>query len=126
MDPIAQKTYYSIGEVSKITELKQHVLRYWETQFDKIAPAKNRGGSRVYRRGDIEAILLIKHLLYEKRFTIEGAKQKLKEMRKEGELKAERKLHAEPALLASIKDGLHRVQDLLTLPEGKGVSDGGV
>ena len=80
--PIARKTYYSIGEVSALTGLKAHVLRYWESQFDMISPNKNRGGSRVYRMRDIETVLLVKHLLYEKRFTVEGAKRELKEMRR--------------------------------------------
>ena len=82
MEPIARKTYYSIGEVGTLTGLKPHVLRYWETQFDMISPNKNRGGSRVYRMRDIETILLVKHLLYEKRFTVEGAKRELKELRR--------------------------------------------
>lgn len=117
MEPIAKKTYYSIGEVSELTGLKAHVLRYWETQFAMISPTKNRGGTRVYRAREIETILLVKHLLYEKRFTIEGAKQKLKEMRQDGTVEKEQKLNAEPAVLASIKEGLAAVRNVLTLPE---------
>lgn len=117
MEPIAKKTYYSIGEVSELTGLKAHVLRYWETQFAMISPTKNRGGTRVYQAREIETILLVKHLLYEKRFTIEGAKQKLKEMRQDGTVEQEQKLNAEPAVLASIKEGLAAVRNVLTLPE---------
>ena len=116
MEPIARKTYYSIGEVSDLTGLKAHVLRYWETQFDLISPTKNRGGSRVYRRREIETILLVKYLLYEKRFTIEGAKQELRRMRREGEVEAVRELNADPAVLVSIKEGLAALRDVLTLP----------
>ena len=116
MEPIARKTYYSIGEVSDLTGLKAHVLRYWETQFDVLSPTKNRGGSRVYRMKEIETILLVKHLLYEKRFTIEGAKRELKEMRKGGKIAKVSKIHAEPAVMASIKEGLTAVRDVLTLP----------
>ncbi len=82
--PIARKEYYSIGEVCQITGLKPHVLRYWETQFKGIAPVKNRAGNRAYRRREIEVVQLVKKLLYEQKFTIEGAKQRLDEMRKEG------------------------------------------
>lgn len=117
MEPIAKKTYYSIGEVSELTGLKAHVLRYWETQFAMISPTKNRGGTRVYQAGEIETILLVKHLLYEKRFTIEGAKQKLKEMRQDGTVEREQKMNAEPAVLASIKEGLAAVRNVLTLPD---------
>ena len=81
--PIARKEYYSIGEVCQITGLKPHVLRYWETQFKGIQPVKNRAGNRAYRRREIETIQLVKQLLYEQKFTIEGARQKLDGMRKE-------------------------------------------
>ncbi|HPC36183.1 MAG TPA: MerR family transcriptional regulator [Candidatus Marinimicrobia bacterium] len=83
MDRPIKKLYYSIGEVSEITGLKQYVLRYWEKEFPALAPAKNRAGNRTYREKDIQLIQYIKHLLYEKRFTIEGAKQKLKEIKPE-------------------------------------------
>ncbi|MDE2753213.1 MAG: MerR family transcriptional regulator [Gemmatimonadota bacterium] len=117
MEPIIRKTYYSIGEVSDLTGLKPHVLRYWETQFDILSPTKNRGGTRVYRNREIESILLVKHLLYEKRFTIEGAKRELQEMRDGGRMAEVRKLNAEPAVLAAIKDGLTALREELTLPQ---------
>jgi len=117
VDPIAKKTYYSIGEVGDLTGLKAHVLRYWETQFDMIAPTKNRGGNRVYRAKEIETILLVKHLLYEKRFTIEGARQKLKDLRKGGQLAQTRTESLEPRLTDEIRDRLLEVRDLLTLPD---------
>ncbi len=116
MEPVVKKVYYSIGEVSVLAGLKPHVLRYWESQFGAIAPGKNRGGSRVYRVEDIETILLVKQLLYEERFTIEGAKQKLNEMRQDGEIGEAGRLRAEPAILASIKQGLLAAQAALTLP----------
>lgn len=117
MEPIAKKTYYSIGEVSELTGLKAHVLRYWETQFDMISPNKNRGGTRVYQASEIETILLVKHLLYEKRFTIEGAKQKLREMRQDGKVAEVQKLNAEPAVLASIEEALIALRGLLDVPD---------
>jgi DNA-binding transcriptional MerR regulator len=79
---IASKEYYSIGEVCEITDLKPHVLRYWESQFRLLNPSKNRAGNRAYRRKDIQLIQLVKHLLYTEKFTIEGAKQKLDDLRR--------------------------------------------
>ncbi|MCD6441500.1 MAG: MerR family transcriptional regulator [Candidatus Marinimicrobia bacterium] len=78
-----KKLYYSIGEVGEMTGLKQYVLRYWETEFSCLAPSKNRAGNRVYKERDILLIQYIKHLLYDKKFTIEGAKQRLKSIKSE-------------------------------------------
>ena len=72
-----KKLYYSIGEVSKITDLKQYVLRYWETEFKQLNPNKNKAGNRTYRQKDIDIILEIKNLLYKEKFTIEGARKML-------------------------------------------------
>jgi len=69
-----KKLYYSISEASKITEVEQYVLRYWETEFEQLKPQKNRAGNRVFTNKDIQLILQIKSLLREKRYTIEGAK----------------------------------------------------
>ena len=77
-DPSTTKLYYSISEVSRLTGLKQHVLRYWETEFPSLRPKKNRAGNRVYRIKDIRLIFLIKRLLYTEKYTIEGAREKLK------------------------------------------------
>lgn len=76
----ADKRYYRIGEVSRITEVKPYVLRYWESEFRWMAPQKSRSKQRLYRRRDIDIILLIKKLLYEQRFTIAGARRKLREL----------------------------------------------
>ena len=72
-----KKLYYSISEVSKITDLEQYVLRYWESEFEQLQPAKNRAGNRIYTNRDIKLILYIKRLLRNERYTIEGAKQVL-------------------------------------------------
>ena len=72
------KLYYSISEVSTITGLKQYVLRYWETEFTQLKPSKNRAGNRIYRSHDIDVIIGIKSLLYDRKYTIKGAKQHLK------------------------------------------------
>lgn len=73
-----KKLYYSIGEVSAMTGLKQYVLRYWETEFKQLRPPKNKAGNRTYRQKDIDFILRIKNLLYSRKFTIEGARGELK------------------------------------------------
>lgn len=72
-----KKLYYSIGEVCKLTGLKSYVLRYWETEFRELRPPKNRAGNRTYRKKDIDTILRIKELLYDKKFTIDGARNQL-------------------------------------------------
>ena len=74
-----KKLYYSISEVSKITEIEQYVLRYWETEFEQLGPQKNRAGNRIYTNKDIQLILYIKELLREKKYTIEGAKKILED-----------------------------------------------
>lgn len=78
LGPNVKKLYHSIGEVSEITGLKPYVLRYWETEFPNLSPAKNRAGNRIYTEENINTILEIKRLLYDERFTIEGARQFLK------------------------------------------------
>ncbi|GBD88017.1 HTH-type transcriptional repressor YcgE [bacterium BMS3Abin03] len=74
-----KKLYYSISEVSKITNIEQYVLRYWETEFEQLKPQKNRAGNRIYTNKDIQLILYIKELLREKKYTIEGAMKILEE-----------------------------------------------
>ena len=73
------KMYYSISEVSDMTGVKAHVLRYWETEFPSLRPKKNRAGNRNYRPKDIKAVLVIRDLLYKEKFTISGARKKLQE-----------------------------------------------
>ena len=115
-EPIAKKAYYAIGEVCDLTGLKDHVLRYWETQFDVLNPTKNRAGNRVYRPKEIELILLVKHLLYEEKYTIEGARKRLLEMRKSGELAEERQDVLEPEVVSGMKAELRELLDVLTPP----------
>jgi DNA-binding transcriptional MerR regulator len=78
--PSDGKLYYRIGEVAKITGVKPHVLRYWETEFRWMTPPKSRSKQRLYRRKDIDMILAIKRLLYEERYTIAGARQQIREL----------------------------------------------
>ncbi len=80
--------FYSIGEVCSLTDLKPHVLRYWESQFRFLNPAKNRSGNRVYKSREVELIMLVKQLLYTEKFTIDGARQRIDQYRRTGELRA--------------------------------------
>jgi DNA-binding transcriptional MerR regulator len=75
---LPDKLYFKVGEVSSIVGVPAYVLRFWESEFNKINPKRTSAGQRLYRKKDVELILWIKHLLYEKKFTIEGAKQRLK------------------------------------------------
>ena len=77
-----KKLYYSISEVSQMTSIKPYVLRYWETEFPELRPSKNRAGNRIYRTHDVELVFQIKKLLYNEKYTIEGAKSKVKELKK--------------------------------------------
>jgi DNA-binding transcriptional MerR regulator len=94
--------FFSIGEVCELTDLKPHVLRYWESQFKFLNPAKNRSGNRVYQRREVELILLVKHLLYTEKYTIDGARQKVDEQRKGGALRSA----ARAALTVQTLEGL--------------------
>jgi len=116
--PVAKKIYYSIGEVCDLSGLKAHVLRYWETQFDVLKPTKNRAGNRVYRSRDVEVVLLVKNLLYDDKYTIEGANLKLIEMRRGGELKGSGRDVLAGDFLSGIKRELEELRDVMTLPAG--------
>ena len=107
--------FFSIGEVCSLTDLKPHVLRYWESQFRFLNPAKNRSGNRVYQRKEIELIMLVKNLLYTEKYTIDGARQKIDEHRRAGELKAVAHAALDLEALQSLESELH---DILGLLEG--------
>jgi DNA-binding transcriptional MerR regulator len=76
--PIPDKLYFKIGEVSQLVGVEPYVLRYWESEFPALSPRKSNTGQRMFRRKDVELLLNIKQLLYEKKFTIEGARKALK------------------------------------------------
>jgi len=80
---IPDKLYFKIGEVTTITDLAAYVLRFWESEFNIISPKRTESGQRLYRKVDVESILKIKYLLYEKKFTIPGAKKILKDSGKQ-------------------------------------------
>src|SRR3984893_16709980 len=85
---IPDKLYFRIGEVSRLAGIKPYVLRFWETEFSSLGPKKSGKGHRLYRRKDVELVLEIKRLLYEKRYTIEGARKFLEARPREGSTKA--------------------------------------
>jgi len=84
---IPNKLYFRIGEVSDLVGVRPYVLRYWESEFSDIKPSKSKSGQRLYKRRDVETLVRIKQLLYEERFTIDGAKKKVKELGKPEDVK---------------------------------------
>jgi DNA-binding transcriptional MerR regulator len=105
--------FYSIGEVCELTDLKPHVLRYWESQFKFLSPAKNRSGNRVYQRREVELIQLVKHLLYTEKYTIEGARQKVDEHRRKGEIRSVARAALEVQTIAAVERELREILDVL-------------
>ena len=113
--------FFSIGEVCELTDLKPHVLRYWESQFRFLSPAKNRSGNRVYQRKEIELILLVKHLLYTEKYTIDGARQKIDDYRNSGELKSVARAALDSQAVESMETELRAILAILdgqTEPKG--------
>lgn len=108
--------FYSIGEVCALTDLKPHVLRYWESQFRFLNPAKNRSGNRVYKSKEVELIMLVKHLLYTEKYTIEGARQQIDQHRRSGELKGSARRAFEAEVAAEARG---QVEAVLAILDGK-------
>lgn len=102
---LTEKMFYTIAEVADATGIKTHVLRYWESQFNSLSPDKSKGNRRLYRRQDVDTILLIKDLLYRQKFSIEGARKHLSKLRREGGLK----LALEPKVVLKA-DGLEKLK----------------
>jgi DNA-binding transcriptional MerR regulator len=113
---IPDKLYFRIGEVAALLAVEPYVLRYWESEFPSLAPKKSGTGHRLYRRKDVELLLKIKHLLYEKRYTIEGARQSLLHDSKESKSKPperkQRELFA-PDPLVGIRAELSSILQIL-------------
>jgi DNA-binding transcriptional MerR regulator len=105
--------FFAIGDVCQLTDLKPHVLRYWESQFRFLNPAKNRSGNRVYQRREIELIMLVKHLLYTEKYTIEGARQRIDHYRRTGVLKSEARLALQHETVQNLRAELRQILDLL-------------
>ena len=115
---LPDKLYFKIGEVADLVGVKPYVLRYWETEFSVVRPAKTRSQHRLYRRKDVETLLQIKRLLHDERFTIAGARRRLKALQKEERQQPELPL-GDPsyrALLAAIKRDLEALHRMLSAP----------
>lgn len=118
---IPNKLYFRIGDVVRLTGIKAYVLRYWETEFPSLSPKKSGTNQRLYRRKDVETVLEIKHLLYEKRFTIEGARSYLQAKREQVKPLGGQNSPSQAVLFASEEpklDGIRReLKDILSLLE---------
>ena len=108
--------FYSIGEVCGLTDLKPHVLRYWESQFRFLNPAKNRSGNRVYKGREVELIMLVKHLLYTEKFTIDGARQRIDQYRRTGELRVSARRAFEAELAQEVRT---TIDEAIAILDGK-------
>lgn len=113
LPPIPDKIYFTIGEVSQLCNLKQHVLRYWEQEFPQLTPSKRRGNRRYYQRGDVLTIREIRTLLYEQGYTIEGARAKLSEESKKesGSVDDTRSYHVVKKTIADLEDILKELEE---------------
>ena len=118
---IPDRLYFRIGDVAELIGVKPYVLRYWESEFPMISPEKSASGQRVYRRADVETVMLIKQLLYTERYSIEGARKRISELRKQGELKLAKKAAGSTpvgvnsaGLTVEIKNTLTEIRDLLS------------
>jgi DNA-binding transcriptional MerR regulator len=109
-----RREYFSIGEVCELLELKPHVLRYWETQFEELTPPKNRSGKRVYRPTEVELIALIQRLVHEEKYTIEGARRKLQELGDQGTADTDAAFALERSYLRSLRRELEGLVQLLS------------
>jgi len=116
---VSERLYYRIGEVSRITGLKPHVLRYWESEFRVIKPYKSGSLQRLYRKKDLDHILKIKRLLYEEGFTIAGAKKKIRDLERAENVQGKSKLAgkipegAERDLLTAVREELKGISKML-------------
>ena len=113
---IARREYFSIGEVCELTGLKPHVLRYWETQFRELNPSKNRAGNRVYRAREIKIVELVKHLLYDEKYTIDGARGRLEKLRERGELDDAAGQALDRQAIKRLQHGIEELVETLTVP----------
>jgi len=112
---IPDKLYFKIGEVSELLGVEPYVLRYWEGEFPLLSPKKSGTGHRLYRRKDVELLLRIKHLLYERRFTIEGARQALKQGVRKPKPRAARRLQQELFWDDPLPEIRRELEDILQL-----------
>jgi len=109
-EPLPDKNFFRIGEVSKILQVKPYVVRYWESEFKTVKPIRTSADQRLYRRQDVEELLTIKNLLYHEGFTIAGARNKLRELKRG---RTEGREEDDRSRLMTIKQGLKELRKLL-------------
>lgn len=111
---IPDKFYFKIGEVSSLLDVKPYVVRFWESEF-RLSPSKNRSRHRIYKRQEVETLIEIKRLLYDERFTIEGARKKLKERMKEKHQQFGLSLEEKQfkTVLKKVKKDLAKIREML-------------
>ena len=109
VDLIPEKSYFRIGEVSKLLGVAPYVIRYWESEFKSIRPMRAKSDQRLYRRKDVEELMVVKELLYKEKFTISGAKKRLQEIKGQGVAAG-----SEQSLLATIKQGLQEIRKIIS------------
>jgi DNA-binding transcriptional MerR regulator len=117
---LPQKLYFRIGEVARLLEVKPHVIRFWEKEFKSLRPKKSAAGQRIFSRKDVERLVAIKHLLYEERYTIDGARKHLREKGFEPDEAAV----TEVSRVDSLREGLAQTRErlvtlLTTLDDGR-------
>ncbi|RPH05678.1 MAG: MerR family transcriptional regulator [bacterium TMED46] len=115
ISPKVKKLYYSIGEVSELTGLKAYVLRYWETEFSQLKPSKNRAGNRTYRQKDIDLIMHVKNLLYNEKYTIDGARSVLKGKTNKGNIIQTETINEKQKLIVKkIRENLETILSIIS------------
>lgn len=110
-ESIPDKSYFRIGEVGRLLNVQPYVIRYWESEFKTVRPIRTRSDQRLYRRQDVAQLLLIRRLLYEENFTINGARKQLQKMRGEEPAAAR---DAQEGLLAEIEKGLRQIREIVS------------
>lgn len=111
---IPDKHYFRIGEVGRLLNVQPYVVRYWESEFKTVRPIRTRSDQRLYRRKDVEELLLIKKLLYEENFTIHGARKQLRKMRGEEPFSVSLTAEAQEDLLTEIEKGLQQIREIVS------------
>ena len=115
VSPKVKKLYYSIGEVSELTGLKAYVLRYWETEFSQLKPSKNRAGNRTYRQKDIDLIMYVKNLLYNEKYTIDGARSVLKGSKNKSNLAGAEAINEKQKIIVKkIRENLETILSIIS------------
>jgi DNA-binding transcriptional MerR regulator len=113
-ESIPDKRYFRIGEVGRLLNVQPYVVRYWESEFKTVRPIRTRSDQRLYRRRDVEELLLIRKLLYEENFTIHGARKQLRKIRGEEPLIAPLVAMGSEELLAELERGLQQIREIVS------------